>query len=317
MQALVILFEQYGLWLVFANVLALQLGVPVPAYPTLIVVGAIGGHDSFGLAQVVGVAVFASLVADLVWFVAGRRFGRHVLRLMCRLSLSPDSCVRQTENIYERWGTPSLMVAKFVPGFAAVATSMAGSMRTPLLRFLFFDAIGAVLWSSVAVALGWVFRDAVIDVIAVLEQAGLWGLVTLALALALHLAVKALRRYQLFRTLRMARVGVDELQAMLRRGERPLIVDVRPPSSQEQGRIPGALWFDSDTFDLGLRAGGPHPGTADEVIVYCACPDEASAALVARQLMRAGFKRVRPLAGGIEAWVERGYGVEIPTDLAG
>lgn len=317
MQVLVTLFEQYGLWLVFANVLALQLGVPVPAYPTLIVVGALSGQSSLGLAQVVAVAVSASMVADLVWFIAGRRFGRRVLRLMCRLSLSPDSCVRQTENIYERWGTPSLMVAKFVPGFAAVATSMAGSMRTPMLRFVFFDAIGALLWSGVAVALGRVFRDAVMDVIAVLEQAGLWGLLMLVLALALHLAVKAVRRHRLIRRLRMARIGVDELQAMLRRGERPLIVDVRPPASHDEGRIPGALWIESRTIDLGLTAAAPDPSAADEVIVYCACPNEASAALVAKQLMRAGFKRVRPLAGGIEAWVERGYAVETPVRRVG
>ena len=51
-----------------------------------------------------------------------------------------------------------------------------------------------------------------------------------------------------------------------------------------------------------------HP--ANEVIVYCACPNEASAAAVAKKLMHAGFKRVRPLAGGIEAWVAKGYDVE-------
>jgi membrane protein DedA with SNARE-associated domain/rhodanese-related sulfurtransferase len=315
MQVLLTLIEQYGLWLVFANVLALQLGLPVPAYPTLIVVGATIARSDFGLLQVVGVAVSASLMADLVWFMAGRRFGRRVLRLMCRLSLSPDSCVRQTENIYERWGAPSLMIAKFVPGFAAVATGMAGSMHTPLARFVFFDAIGALLWSGAAATLGWVFRNAVNEVIAVLEQAGRWGLAALTLALAVYLAAKALQRHRLIQTLRMARVGVDELDAMLRRGERPLIVDVRSPSSQQHGRIPGAVWVDNRSFEASLRASGLDDGATDEVIVYCACPNEASAALVAKQLMRVGFKHVRPLAGGIEAWMERGYAVELPAPV--
>jgi membrane protein DedA with SNARE-associated domain/rhodanese-related sulfurtransferase len=310
MQLLLSLIEQYGLWLVFANVLALQLGLPLPAYPTLIVVGAISARGDFSLAQVVAVAVAASLVADLAWFFAGRRFGRRVLRLMCRLSLSPDSCVRQTESIYERWGAPSLMVAKFVPGFAAVATGMAGSMRTPLPRFVLFDGIGALLWSGVAATLGWLFRDAVNDVIAVLEQAGRWGLAAMTLALAVYLAVKALQRQRLIQALRMARVDVDELDAMLQRGERPLIVDVRSPASQQEGRIPGAVWIDPRSVDASLRASGLQDAAADEVIVYCACPNEASAAAVAKQLMRAGFKRVRPLAGGIEAWTARGYAVE-------
>jgi membrane protein DedA with SNARE-associated domain/rhodanese-related sulfurtransferase len=310
MQMILTLIEQYGLWLVFANVLALQLGLPVPAYPTLIVIGAVSARGDFTAPQVIAVAVVASLIADLAWYVAGMRFGRRVLRLMCRLSLSPDSCVRQTENIYERWGAPSLMVAKFVPGFAAVATSMAGVMRTRLASFVVFDAIGALLWSGVAVALGWIFRDAVQDAIEVFAQAGRWGLVFLLSAFALYIAVKSIQRYRLIRTLRMARISVDELNDMLNNNERPLVVDVRAPASQKQGRIPGAVWIDSHAFDESLQAQRLHERTADEVIVYCACPNEASAAGVAKKLMRAGFTRVRPLAGGIEAWVEKGYGVE-------
>lgn len=315
MQLLLSLFEQYGLWLVFANVLALQLGLPVPAWPTLIVVGALSARGDAAIApwHVVGVAVAASLVADTVWYLAGRRIGRRVLRLMCRLSLSPDSCVRQTERIFERWGAPSLMVAKFVPGFAAVATSMAGVMRTGLPRFLFFDAIGAVLWSGVPVVLGVALRDAVGEAMALVDSAGRWGLMAIAAALVLYIAVKALQRQRLIRTLRMARVGADELNALLQSGKRPLIVDVRSPQSQREGRIPGAVWLDPQAFDSSLRASALTESDTDEVIVYCACPNEASAAGVARQLMKAGFKRVRPLAGGIEAWAHRGYAVERPS----
>jgi membrane protein DedA with SNARE-associated domain/rhodanese-related sulfurtransferase len=310
MQMILALIEQYGLWLVFANVLALQLGLPVPAYPTLIVIGAVSARGDFTAPQVIGVAVGASLIADLAWYVAGARFGRRVLRLMCRLSLSPDSCVRQTENIYERWGAPSLMVAKFVPGFAAVATSMAGVMRTRLASFVLFDAIGALLWSGVAVALGWILRDAVQDAIEVFAQAGRWGLMLLLSAFALYIAVKSVQRYRLIRTLRMARISVDELNDMLNNNERPLVVDVRSPASQKHGRIPGAVWIDSHAFDESLQAQRLHERTADEVIVYCACPNEASAAVVAKKLMRAGFTRVRPLAGGIEAWMEKGFAIE-------
>jgi membrane protein DedA with SNARE-associated domain/rhodanese-related sulfurtransferase len=310
MQMLLAAVEHYGLWLVFANVLVLQMGLPVPAYPTLIVIGAVSARREFSAPQVVAVAVLASLIADLVWYAAGRRFGRRVLRLMCRLSLSPDSCVRQTEGVYERWGAPSLTVAKFIPGFAAVATSMAGVIRTRVTSFMAFDAVGAAIWSGVAVGLGWIFRDAVQDVLRVLEQAGRWGLASLVAAFGLYLAFKALQRYRLIRTLRMARISVDELNDMLRNGLRPLVVDVRSPSSHAQGRIPGAVWIDDHAFDESLQAQRLHERTADEIIVYCACPNEASAALVAKKLMRAGFARVRPLAGGIEAWMGQGYELE-------
>jgi membrane protein DedA with SNARE-associated domain/rhodanese-related sulfurtransferase len=311
MQTLLTLIEHYGLWLVFANVLALQLGLPLPAYPMLIMAGALTARGQLTLPHVLTVALAACLVADIGWYFAGGKLGRRVLKLMCRMSLSPDSCVRQTERIYERWGAPSLMVAKFIPGFAAVATSMAGLMRTPLVAFVFFDTIGALLWSGAAVAMGWVFRDAVSDVISVLEQAGHWGLLLLLAALALYIAARALQRYQLLRTLRMARVSVNELRAMIDQPAPPLIVDVRSHSSQREGRIPGALWIDSHDFDESLKTHNLEGRSGDEIIVYCACPNEASAAAVAKKLMRAGFKRVRPLAGGIEAWVEQGYAVEL------
>jgi len=311
MQFLLTAIEQYGLWLVFANVLALQLGLPVPAYPTLIVVGALTTRGDVTAAQVIAVSTAASVIADFAWYFAGARHGRRVLRLMCRLSLSPDSCVRQTQNIYERWGAPSLVVAKFVPGFAAVATSMAGTVRTPFWTFALFDTIGALVWSGVAVALGRVFSDAVNEVLAVLAAAGRWGLIALLVALALFIAVKALQRHQLIRSLRMSRVSVDELSDLLANDVPPLIVDVRSLSSQKRGRIPGAVWIDSHAFDESLRAGGLGDRTGQDVIVYCDCPNEASAAAVAKKLMRVGFKRVRPLGGGIDAWIEKGYGVEV------
>jgi membrane protein DedA with SNARE-associated domain/rhodanese-related sulfurtransferase len=313
MQLLLNLIEHYGLWLVFANVLATQLGVPVPVYPTLIAVAAASSRGSFDALQIVAVAVLASLVADLVWFRAGTRFGGRVLGLMCRISLSPDSCVRQSEDLFDRWGPPSLMFAKFVPGFAAIATSMAGVVRTRLASFVFFDGIGALLWSALPVALGWFFRDAVDEVFEVLAQAGRWGFVGLLLLLALYVMAKAAQRFRLVRSLRMARVDVDTLYRMIQDGERPLIVDVRSAAKQQQGRIPGAVWIDSKAFERTLREQGLHDRSGEEVIVYCACPNEASAAQVARKLMRAGFRRVRPLAGGIEAWVARGYDVEVPA----
>jgi rhodanese-related sulfurtransferase len=202
------------------------------------------------------------------------------------------------------------MFAKFVPGFAAIATSMAGVVRTRLATFAFFDAIGALLWSGLAVALGWVFRDAIDEALEVLVQAGRWALVGIASLLALHVAVKAAQRYRLVRALRMARVSVDELHAMMAAKRRPLVVDVRGHASRRKGRIPGAIWIDSKAFDHSFRAQSLHERVAEEVVVYCDCPNEASAAAIANKLMRAGFRRVRPLAGGLSAWAARGYDIE-------
>ena len=180
MSHLVELVQHYGLALVFVNVLALQAGLPVPAYPTLIVTGALAARGGYSLPALLATATLASLIADIGWYAAGRRIGGSVLRTLCRISLSPDSCVRQTESIFTRWGAPSLMVAKFVPGFASVATAMAGVVRIAVWRFVLADAVGAALWSGVAIALGYAFRDAIDDVVSGLAAfpIGHWRITT-------------------------------------------------------------------------------------------------------------------------------------------
>src|ERR1043165_6847921 len=142
MQRLITLIEAYGLIVVFLNVLAETAGLPLPAYPVLIVAAALvwRGDDSMG--QLLLVSIAAAVIADCCWYWAGKRYGRKVLNTICRVSLSPDSCVRQTESLFAKWGAASLMFAKFIPGFGSIATALAGTTRTRLALFLTFDAIG-------------------------------------------------------------------------------------------------------------------------------------------------------------------------------
>jgi membrane protein DedA with SNARE-associated domain/rhodanese-related sulfurtransferase len=308
MQLLVELVHRYGLALAFAAVLIEQIGLPVPSYPVLIVTAALSAQGDYSVPQVVAVSVFACVLADVLWYQAGARFGRRVLTLMCRISLSPDSCVRQTESIYEQWGAPSLLVAKFIPGFATVSTTMAGVVRVSPLAFVFFDMIGAALWTGFAAALGWVFRDAVDDILSIVQAAGRIGLMAIAGAFVFYLLVKLVQRQRLLRQLRMARVSVDELHAMLKGEPPPLLIDVRSAGSRDAGVIPGSRWVEARAPDDELR----RLPLTDEVIVYCACPNEASAAAISKRLLKAGFRRVRPLKGGIDAWVASGLPLEAP-----
>jgi membrane protein DedA with SNARE-associated domain/rhodanese-related sulfurtransferase len=307
MNHLLELLQYYGLAFVFVNVLALQAGLPMPAYPTLIVTGALASRGGYSMAALLATAVGASLIADLLWYAAGRRIGGRVLQTLCRVSLSPDSCVRQTESIFTRWGAPSLMVAKFVPGFASVATAMAGVLRIPLWRFIPADAIGAALWSGLAITLGYIFRDAIDDVLAVLQAMGEIGIVVIVLAFVAYVLWKWWQRKLFIRQLVMDRITVDELKQLIGEGRVGTVVDVRSPISQAiTGRIPGAVTVDPQkmTFDLV----GVEPDS--EVVVYCACPNEATAVKVAKALIQHGFKRVRPLHGGIDAWIEAGLEVQ-------
>jgi membrane protein DedA with SNARE-associated domain/rhodanese-related sulfurtransferase len=307
MNHLLDLLQYYGLAFVFLNVLALQAGFPVPAYPTLIVTGALAARGNYSLAALLATAVSASLVADLGWYSVGRSVGGPVLRTLCKISLSPDSCVRQTESIFTRWGARSLMVAKFIPGFASVATAMAGVLRVPLWRFVPADAIGATLWSGVAIALGYIFRNAIDDVLAVLQEMGKIGLVLIVLAFAAYLFWKWLQRRRFIRQLVMDRISVDEVRRLMDAGSIGMVIDVRSPMAQEiTGRIPGAVSVDPQNMTFDLVAVEPQ----SEVVVYCACPNEATAVKVAKALKQHGFKRVRPLHGGIDAWIAAGHEVE-------
>jgi membrane protein DedA with SNARE-associated domain/rhodanese-related sulfurtransferase len=307
MNHLLDLLQHYGLAFVFINVLALQAGLPVPAYPTLIVTGALAARGGYSLPALLGTAVAASLIADLCWYSLGRRVGGPVLRTLCRISLSPDSCVRQTESIFTRWGAQSLIVAKFIPGFASVATAMAGVLRIPLWRFIPADAIGAALWSGVAIALGYIFHNAIDDVLAVLQEMGKIGLVLIVLAFAAYVFWKWLQRKRFIRQLVMDRISVDEVRRLMDEGRMGMVIDVRSRMSQQvTGRIPGAVTVDPQNLKYDLIAVAPQ----SEVVVYCACPNEATAAKVAKALIQHGFKRVRPLHGGIDAWIAAGHDVE-------
>jgi membrane protein DedA with SNARE-associated domain len=123
------LIAHYGLALVFVNVLLTQGGAPVPAVPTLILAGAWTVHGDLGPAGIVGVSVAATLLGNVPWYFAGRRYGYPVLRALCRISLEPDSCVRRTEEVFGRRGAMSLVAGKYIPGFATIAPPLAGAMR--------------------------------------------------------------------------------------------------------------------------------------------------------------------------------------------
>jgi rhodanese-related sulfurtransferase len=242
-----------------------------------------------------------------VWYQIGRALGRRVRRVLCRISLSPDGCVRQTESVFTRFGPASLTVAKFVPGFASVATALAGAMRIPRAPFLLFDLFGATLWVGVALTLGWLFSPAIEDIVNTLAQLGRFGLMLLALGVALFVSAKWWQRHRFNVQLRMARVSASALADLIDGGERPLIVDVRSKASTDEGRIPGAISVQVDAQAPELAA---HPKDG-LIVVYCSCPNDASAVIAARKLLGRGFSNVRPLAGGYDAWVAMGRGIEV------
>ncbi|HKS58041.1 MAG TPA: VTT domain-containing protein [Steroidobacteraceae bacterium] len=303
MDDLVRTLQLYGLQIVFVGVFLDQGGLPLPSFSLVVVAAAVATNSGAPVWPVFVIAIVATLLADLLWFAGGRRFGAAMLRMICRVSLSPDSCVGNTRRIYTRWGAPSLIVAKYVPGLAAVATTLAGETRVPTARFALYDGIGATLWAGGAVALGVIFHQAIDAVLDELEVLGNSALVLLAAAVLIFIAVKAWQRWRFKVRIRMARISVAELADLQRTTAKIIILDARTADRRERtGWIPGSVWV-TDTEQLAL-------GVYEEVVVYCDCPNDATAALVAKQLKARGIHHVRPLAGGLEAWLVSGGRIE-------
>jgi membrane protein DedA with SNARE-associated domain/rhodanese-related sulfurtransferase len=303
MESLVRALELYGLQIVFAGVLLDQGGLPFPSFSLVVVAAGVATNAGEPVWPIFAIAVLATIIADLLWFAGGRRFGAAMLRMICRVSLSPDSCVGNTRRIYARWGAPSLIVAKYVPGLAAVATTLAGETAVPASRFALYDGIGAALWAGGAVALGVIFHEAIDAVLDELELLGNSALVLLAAAVLVFIAVKWWQRWRFKVRIRMARISVAELAELLRTAAKVIILDARTADRRQRtGWIPGSVWV-SDTEQLAL-------GVYEEIVVYCDCPNDATAALIAKQLRAKGIEHVRPLAGGLEAWLVSGGQIE-------
>jgi membrane protein DedA with SNARE-associated domain/rhodanese-related sulfurtransferase len=312
---MIALIAEYGLLLVFLNVLVEQAGVPVPAVPTMVVAGALAATNQLPVTGVVLAAVLACLLGDLAWYAAGRRFGSGVMRTICRISLSPDSCVKQSELRFQRWRGRVLLIAKFVPGLSTVAPPLVGAMGLRLPTFLLLDGLGSLLWAGLAVGLGYAFAAQVDVVLATLASAGTFAFELLLVLLAFYIAVKWWQRRRLLMALRMARITVDELNRAIVDGKSPIVVDVRsqPARLLDTRVIPGALLADLDSVDHALRDVPPDR----ELVIYCSCPNEVSAAKAAKLLMTLGYRRVRPLLGGLDAWDSAGYAIErLPSDPA-
>lgn len=257
----------YGLPLIFGIVLLEQLGAPIPAIPVLIVAGALAVDRDLSAVQVLGVAVAACVLADSLWYWLGRRQGHKVLALLCRISLSPDSCVRQTEALFERFGMPSLLFAKFVPGFSTVAPPLAGAVGATLGTFLLYDTGGALLWAGAGVAGGMAFHRAIDRVLRSLTSLGGSAFVILGIALAIFVAVKWWQRRRFYKMLRMARVTVEELRAMIDEGKSPVVLDVRTSGARaaDPRRLPGASVLDASELDARLS----ELPRDREIILYC------------------------------------------------
>jgi membrane protein DedA with SNARE-associated domain/rhodanese-related sulfurtransferase len=307
MNALQFLID-HGVSILFLVVLVEQAGLPIPAIPLLIAAGALVGAGKMSVVTALLIPIAASLPPDLAWYYLGRVKGGRVLGFLCRISLEPDSCVRDTQNLFHRNGPRALLLAKFIPGFSTVAPPLAGIVGMSAPTFLIYDTAGTLIWAGLCVGVGALFTNQLEQLALLFDQTGSWLLAIIAVGLAGFIGYKYFHRQKFLRDLRMAKITVDELKQRMDAGEPVTVVDVRHPLALELDpeTIPGAMNFMIEEIEHRHQE---IPRDRD-VILYCTCPNEVSSARTALLLKKKGIHRVRPLEGGLDAWRERKFPIE-------
>ena len=257
--------ERHGYALLFVWVLAEQSAIPVPSVPLLLAAGALIHAERLLILPAILCCMVAALIADTIWFELGRHRGRQVLRLVCRLSLEPDSCVRQTENAFLKYGMSSLLVSKFVPGLNTVAAPLAGHSKRSYLQFAVYDSVGALIWCGTYIALGYIFSEQLERVIGYASRMGSNLVLLVAALFVIWIGWKFAQRRRLLRKLQVARITPFELQERLSAGEELFIVDLRSGYDEETALIPGAVRLSPDE----LTARGLEIPRDREIILFC------------------------------------------------
>jgi len=293
-----------AIWVLAANVLLHELGVPIPVTPTVLFLGATAAHGASDVLKLILAIVVAVLIGNSVWFAAGRRYGAGVLKLLCRASLTADTCVSRAEKGFGRWGWASLVIGRFLPGVSLVAPPIAGALGMTWGKFLALTAAGAALYALVFLGVGIVLRNQIGSVVLELHALGWRAAAVVALLLVVYIAWRWWRR-RVARAPEVSRISVDELRTLIETGEHPLVVDVRGSTTQQidPRQVPGAIAVSLDAIETG-RDALPRDR---KIVLYCGCPNEASAAKAARLLLSRGYPWARPLRGGLEAWGASGH----------
>jgi membrane protein DedA with SNARE-associated domain len=257
--------ERHGYALLFVWVFVEQMALPIPSIPLLVAAGALIRAGRMHAPPAIACCVAGALIADSVWFYFGRHRGKRVLRFLCRLSLSPDSCVRKTENAFLRYGLNTLLFAKFVPGLNAVAAPLAGDSGIGLVRFFAVDTLGIVIWSAAYIGVGYLFTDQLELALSYVEQLGSGLVILVAGLFAAWILWKFIQRRRFLKQLDVARITPEELRDRMAAGEDFYIVDLRSGQETDSSSVPGAIRFSAED----LAANSKQIPRDREIILFC------------------------------------------------
>jgi len=282
MNQIVSYLVSHGYSVLFFVIFARQLCLPLPGILFLLAAGALAGAGRLSFALVVVVSVVGSVLADWLWFEAGRWKGDSVMHLIHGLAgiSRPNFDIKR---LFTKYGERSLLIAKFVVGLDAVAPPFAGVFGTSLGRFLAYDVMGSALWVGAYAGLGCAFSSQLDRAVALAGSFGTWvGIAVLAAAIFFVLN-RSLRWHRFLRAYRLARITAQELKEKLDRGENVVIIDLHgcPLHVSSHEGIPGAFRINPHKLRQYDEFPIPHDWTNHEMVLYCACPQRYSSSQTA------------------------------------
>jgi len=303
---------RHGYSVLFASVFARQICLPVPAILFLLAAGALAGNGKLNLALVITLGAIACVLADLVWYEAGRLRGDNVVHFIHRFSSKSDAHAERTKRLFARYGTKVLLISKFVIGLDAIAPPLVGMSGTSLRRFVSFDGVGATFWAGLYAGLGFVFYQQLDRAATYAKRMGTFLTAIVLILVLVFIGRRLVSWYRLVQELRLARITPEQLKQKLDTGEKPVIVDVQGcvfHRASHVASIPGAIRIDGRRLGQYKDTPIPDDWQGREVVLYCSCPNEITSARVALLLEQKGITHVHPLAGGLQGWRDRGFPV--------
>jgi membrane protein DedA with SNARE-associated domain/rhodanese-related sulfurtransferase len=290
----------------FIAVLARQLCLPIPANLFLLSSGALAGSGKLSFPGVLFAAVLGCLLADLVWFEAGRLGGKRVLKLLCTFTFDPSRCLRRGREMFRKNGLMILVIAKFVPGLDGICPPLAGVLGTSRAAFIAYDAAGSALWAGLYIGGGFVFARQLDKVARSIPVIATWIVLALAVPLLVLFIFKLTQLLLMLRRLRPLHIAPELLRAKLDAKAKVGVVDLLRFEEDPEGvpGIPGAVRM--DPLELRRKQQIIVPPDVD-IVLYCRSKNSFVSARVAAAMRKHGIENLQVLAGGLEAWKARGF----------
>ena len=302
--------------ILFVAVFARQLCIPVPAILFLVSAGALSGTHKLSYPGILVVSVFGCVIADFIWFEAGRLRGKRILRLLCSLAGDPSYCIRRARTAFSSKGIRLLWVAKFVPGLDGICPPLAGMSGAKRRVFVLHDAIGATLWCGTYVTAGFVFTNEVNRVAHYASVFAIGLILVLGVPLLAFAISKSICLVRAARLNRARQISPEQLRARIELGKDIGIVDLLrfEEDPGEEAVIPGAVRI--DPLELRRKRRITMPVDLD-LVLYCRSTNSFVSARAAAEMRKHGIDRIYILQGGLAAWKAAGYSTDhVPLNPA-